>query len=134
MDVPASGSGQVNTSKILAACNAAMGIAPKDAWAYRNLAWLQATCPDAKYRDGKKALENAKRAYELVGMKGSDFSALAAAYAENGDFPTACEWQVKAIEWLDANKYSTTKDKAEARSQMESYKAKNPYRDERKAK
>jgi hypothetical protein len=49
-------------------------------------------------RDGKRAVEQAKRACELSGWKEPFFQeALAAAYAECGDFEKALEWQNKAI-------------------------------------
>ena len=35
------------------------------AQAYKLLAWLEATCPDKNYRNGKKAVENASKAYQL---------------------------------------------------------------------
>ena len=38
----------------------ATSLNPKSADAYNSLAWLQATCPDQRYRDGKMALENGK--------------------------------------------------------------------------
>ena len=55
--------------KAIADYNQAMAIDPNDAHAYNDLAWLHATCPDEKYRDGKKAVENASKAYQLDGGK-----------------------------------------------------------------
>ena len=47
-------------------------------------------------RDGKKALEAARTAYELA--KGpNELAALAAAHAELGDFAKAVEWQTQAL-------------------------------------
>ena len=61
---------------------------PRDGNAYNNHAMIMAACPDAKYRDGKKAVEAATRACELTQWKKPDFlDTLAAAYAEAGDFP-----------------------------------------------
>ena len=71
---------------------------PHLADAYTSLAWLQATCPDARYRDGKKAFENANKAYQLDGGKDPNcIDNLAAAYAECHDFDHAQEWENKAI-------------------------------------
>ena len=89
-----------------------MAFNPNDADAYNGLAWLHATCPDEKYRDGKKAFENASKAYQLDGGKNwSYIDTLAAAYAESGDFEKAKEWQAKAIELATADKSATDKDK-----------------------
>ena len=41
----------------------ALAVNPKDYVAYCSLAEIYATCPDAKYRDGQKAFENASKAY-----------------------------------------------------------------------
>ena len=50
--------------------------------AYNNLAWLLATCPDAKCRDGQKAVENAHKACQLDnGKHWYCLGTLAAAYA-----------------------------------------------------
>jgi tetratricopeptide (TPR) repeat protein len=54
------------------------------------LAWLLATYPDSKSRDGAEALRLAARACELTDRRVPAFLAtLAAAYAEAGDFPGA---------------------------------------------
>jgi hypothetical protein len=57
---------------------------------------LLAACPDARIRDGKRALAAAQKAYELA--KGpNELAALAAAHAELSEFDKAVEWQTKAI-------------------------------------
>ena len=90
--------------------------------AYSALGWLQATCPDAKFRDAKQAIENAKRGAGLgaptmlveriYGPRQSEakpkpgqnssaaawsLDALAAAYAESGNFQQAVAGQQPAI-------------------------------------
>src|SRR5438128_9810159 len=47
----------------------AIRLDPKDAYAFNNRAWLWATCPDARYRDGKQAVESARKACELSEWK-----------------------------------------------------------------
>jgi tetratricopeptide (TPR) repeat protein len=102
----------------------AIRIAPKFAGAYVNRAWLWATCFDAKFRDGQKALESATRACELSEWKGAnELDTLAAAYAEIGDFDKAVEYQEKA------NKLRTdSEDNEKGEERLELYKDKKPYR------
>ena len=103
----------------------AIRIDPNFASAYNSLAWLWATCPERKFRDGKKAVESATRACELSEWKDANrLETLAAAYAESGDFTKAIEWQEKA------NKLYTDPDarkKGEERLML--YKGKRPYRE-----
>jgi len=62
-----------------------------------NAGW--ATCPDEKYRDGKKAIEFAKRGCELTNWKDPfKLGTLAAGYAELGDITQAVRWQTQAIQ------------------------------------
>ena len=95
-----------------------------------NLAWLQATCPIAKYRDGTKALENANHARQLFGADHWKIVAtLAAAYAEHGDFVNAREWQEKAIQLASKDNSATDANNKELKSRLELYKAEQPYRE-----
>jgi len=101
-------------------------ISPAFSPSYNNLAWLLATCPEGKYRDGHKAVENATRACELAQWANSNFlGSLAAAYAEAGEFELAIKWQTKAIE-LATPDY----DMSAAQSSLKLYKAGKPYREE----
>ena len=66
---------------------------------YGSLSWLRATCPDPTYRDGAKAVADAKRACDLSGWKNAAFvDDLAAAYAESGDFAAAVRYQQQALQ------------------------------------
>ena len=86
---------------------------------------MLATCGDAKYRDRKRALDQAKKAIDLEKRPDGDFLAtLAAGYAETGDFVEAVRWQEKAME------APSLKDDADARRRLELYRAKKPYREE----
>jgi tetratricopeptide (TPR) repeat protein len=70
---------------------------------YFDLAWVLATCPRAEFRDGKKALGYARRFCELSDWhEPRGFGALAAAYAELGNFKEAVKWQKKALEAAQA--------------------------------
>ena len=92
------------------------------------MAWLKATAIDAKYRDGKAAVESAKKAMELAGPNPAwnYHGTLAAAYAEAGDFDKAVAEQTKALESKDIDK----DERAKMEKRLELYKAKKPYRDE----
>jgi tetratricopeptide (TPR) repeat protein len=109
--------------KALADFNEVVRLDPKGAYGHTALAWFLATCPEAKYRNGSKALESAQRACEL--NKGpEEFATLAAAYAESGDFERAVEWQTKAIALAPAEL------KSEQEKRLDMYKNKRPYRQE----
>jgi hypothetical protein len=74
--------------------------------AYSDLAWLQAACPVEKFRDFTKAVDNATKACELTNWKDHHFvGALAAVYAEIGDFAAAVKWQKDAIELLTVDEH-----------------------------
>jgi len=63
---------------------------PNDPPALRRVAWVLATSPDAAIRDGGEALAFAVRALELSGGQDAQvLDALAAAYAEKGQFANA---------------------------------------------
>jgi len=122
-------------AKAIADYNKALAVTPDHIAARNSLAWLQATCPDEKYRDGKKAVENATKAYQLDGSKHWQcLGTIAAAYAESGDFEKAKEWAAKAIAMVTADKSVSDKDKSEMRSRLELYKQGKPYREELKKK
>ena len=91
--------------------------------AYNSLAWLRATFPDAKYRNGQQAVDEATKACELADWKNGEWlSTLAAAYAELGDFKKAVAWQSRALELTSA-------DEAEAlKAQLALYQGRRPYR------
>ena len=85
------------------------------------LAWIHATCPDARYRDGKKAVVLATKSCEPSQWKNAcDLNILAAACAESGDFESAVKWETRAIE-LGGD------DKQEQELRLELYRERKPY-------
>lgn len=111
--------------KALADFTAATKLAPKNALVVNNLAWFRATCPNAKYRDGKQAVTLATLACEQTSYKHEEFlDTLAAAHAEAGDYKTAVKWMTKALELDPQNE-----DFAE---HLKLYKGGQPLRDEMK--
>jgi tetratricopeptide (TPR) repeat protein len=106
----------------------AIELDPKHSWAHNNLAWIWVTCPDAKYRDGQKAIEYAQKACALSGHKAANhLSTLAAAYAEVGQFKQAVSWMQKAV---DLANDSSKEEVEEVTRILKLYKAGKPYRNE----
>ncbi len=70
----------------------ALEISPQSVSALTNLAWLLATCSNASFRNGTKAIELAGEADQLSGGTNTlVLRALAAAYAESGQFGKGIE-------------------------------------------
>ena len=108
--------------KALADFNEAIRLDPRDGWNHNNRAWLLATCPEARYRDGRQAVASATHACELAGWKQAYLiGTLAAAYAEAGDFDAAIKWQTRANAM-----YSDAKDRSNGEARLELYRAKRP--------
>jgi tetratricopeptide (TPR) repeat protein len=90
------------------------------------LALMLASCPDAKFRDGKRAVELATEAYRGTRPEEPIFcSALAAAYAEAGDFARAVELQERALQLT-----LIPDEREELRARLSLYEEKKPYRQE----
>jgi uncharacterized protein (TIGR03067 family) len=114
--------------KAIADYNQALRLDPNAFDIYGAVAWLQATCPDAKYRDGRKAVDNASKACELTCGKSCWYiEALAAAYAESGEFEKARQWEEKAIGSPMPIGSVSDDDKQAMRSRLELYRQGKPY-------
>ena len=107
--------------------NEAIRIDPKYSRAYNARAWIWATCPDVRFRDGQRAVASATRACELDPAKASiNIGTLAAAYAEAGDFENAVKWQLRAIQ------VAPTSDQANFQTRLDLFRSGKPYREEAK--
>lgn len=68
------------------------------ATALNRRAWLRATCPDPSIRNGRAAVDDAKKACNLTKWKeAANIDTLAAAYAETGDFDSAMRYEQQAM-------------------------------------
>ncbi len=99
----------------------------KDSGLLNNFAWVLATSPDEKLRDGKRAVKMATEACDLTEYKlGHILSTLAAAYAETGDFDNAIKWSEKSAE---VGKMENADHAEDYKKELETYKAHMPYRE-----
>jgi len=89
---------------------------------YNNQAWLFATCPEEKLRNGVRALEYARKACELCEWKRpGHIDSLAAAFAETGDFDSAVKFQAWYV--------TLAPDDKGGKERLELYKNHKPYRE-----
>jgi tetratricopeptide (TPR) repeat protein len=104
---------------------AALKIEPQDSGILNNLAWVLATSPDDKIRNGDRSIEYGLKACEVTDYKASHIlSTLAAGYAEKGDFETAKKWSAKAVELGEGNE-----NIEQLKQELESYKQGKPWRE-----
>jgi tetratricopeptide (TPR) repeat protein len=95
---------------------------PESVEAYRSLAWVLATCPEASLRSPPTAIEAAWRARRLLGSE--DFLTLdasAAAHAAAGEFAEAVRLQQRAVGIADAGAAP------EAQHRLQLYERNQPY-------
>jgi tetratricopeptide (TPR) repeat protein len=88
-----------NSAEAIQHYQKALELAPNSIPTLTNLAWLLATSRDASLRNGPRAVELAKQADRLVrGTNTLVLRALAAAYAENGEFANAIRIASSAVQ------------------------------------
>jgi tetratricopeptide (TPR) repeat protein len=113
-----------NWTRALATLQTWAARAPDDPRAHGGLADLYATCPDGALRDGKKAVECARRACQLTQWKNPyPLDTLAAACAEAGDFAEAIRWEKAALQ----DESFAARDGVQARAKLQLYEAGQPY-------
>lgn len=99
---------------------------PKYSRALSNMAWILATCPEERYRNGKRAVDLATKACQLTNWKEPVYlDVLAAAYAESGDFAQAIKYEKQALESSHFKKQFADN----ARRRLKMYEENSPYRE-----
>lgn len=102
----------------------AQRLAPKSPVVLNDLAWFYATCPDARWRDGKLAIKEATNACTITGWRDPDcLDTLAAALAETGQFDQAIRREQEAI------KLSAKQSRASYEHHLLSYQRREPFRE-----
>jgi tetratricopeptide (TPR) repeat protein len=113
-------------NKALSDYNKAIDINSRNFKPFNAIAWILATCPNNKYRDGSKAVKMAKKAVQL-NPGAITFDTLAAAYAETSDFEKAIMTQKEAMALL--KKENKTGKMPNYSARLKSYEAKKAWRD-----
>jgi tetratricopeptide (TPR) repeat protein len=89
------------------------------------LAWLLATCPDAKIHDGREAVRLALKAVS-IDRNAQNLDTLAAAQARKGDFKQAVKTEQAAMDLLEKDK-AVEADIQEFTARLSLYKEGKPY-------
>ena len=92
--------------KAIATYAQAVKLDPKNGKSLNNLAWLLATCPDAKFRDPAQAVELATKAVELTPLEGNAWNTLGVAQYRASDWKAALVTLTKSNELLGGKELS----------------------------
>ena len=99
--------------------NRALEIAPEHLSALNTLARVPATCPEASFRNGSRALELGLQADRLSGHENpAILDVLAVAYAEAGRFPEALKTARQALDLALRQNKTTLADAIRMRLQV----------------
>jgi len=105
----------------------AVRVMPKDSRPNSMLAWLLATCPDSRFRNGAEGVSAAKKACELSQwQRSSCIDTLAAAYAEAGDFEQAVKYEKQSL----TDSSLAPKERQEREKRLALFQQQKPFRDE----
>jgi tetratricopeptide (TPR) repeat protein len=100
----------------------AVAVDKKYARAYRNVAWLLATCPEKRFRNPNLAVSAAQKAIELAGDKDyRSLDTLAAATAATGDSTKAAELVRQALALAPENVREEITERAQVYDQGGSF-------------
>lgn len=120
-----------NYEEAIRDCEMAVKLRSVDPAPYNGLAWLLATCPNPKFRDGGRAVDLAKKALQIVlnssvqNHLSGVYDTMAAAYAECQLFELAMQYQSKAIQCAKDLGLADTSD---YEAHMELYREGKPLR------
>jgi tetratricopeptide (TPR) repeat protein len=110
-------------AKALEDLNAAHRAAPDHPFVCNDLAWMLATCSDARLRDGTRAVALARHACQATNWtEPFCLGTLGAAYAETGAFDQAARWQGEAIDLYPEE------EKPAGQARLDLYKSGQAYR------
>jgi tetratricopeptide (TPR) repeat protein len=114
------------TAAAMAQLQIVVALDPLHVTAMNNLAWLLATSSEPSLRDGRKAVELARKAVQLTsGLSPQILDTLAAAYAEAGRFPEAIQTARRALELSIAQNNKPLADVIQ--NQLKLFEAHSPY-------
>jgi len=105
----------------------ALELKPDYADAYNNIAWIRATHPDPKFRDGLEAVTLAQQALELSSSNANSMDTLAAAYAEAGRFAEAVQTAGNALNLATQQNQHALAESIQAKIRL--YTAGKPFRE-----
>jgi tetratricopeptide (TPR) repeat protein len=98
---------------------------PGEYQSHQMRAWFLATCPNASFRNGPIAVTEGREAVALSHDDPYALDALAAAYAETGDFSQASEEELQALTQLPG----PSPDRKWMENRLALYREYKPYRD-----
>lgn len=103
-------------------------VAAGETQARNNLAWMLATCEEARWRDGARALKLVQSLISQDGPGPDTMSTLAAALAEVGDFARAADAMAEALRLMEASLSPSPQALRNARERLAAYRAGKPWR------
>ncbi len=118
---------QGKTEEALRCYDESLRLRPDQVEVLNNFAWIRATHPDPRFRDGVRALAAAQRAVALSRSEVGTVDTLAAAYAEAGRFSEALQTAQKALELATRQGNRALADSLRAKISL--YEVRTPFRD-----
>ncbi len=105
----------------------AIQLSPDNLIPYNDKAWLLATCPDAKFRNGAEAVRLATKSIEIGDVQWQQHGTLAAAYAEAGRYKDAVSEAQRAMQ-MSKSVHLSEQEMAQLKEQIALYQTGKPYR------